>query len=423
MPDKELNKNLPKTNNKDLSNVFTSFKKVARELYKKNLQLNVEHQRLEDILLQVAEAIFAVDADYNITLFNASAETMFGVRKEGVIGKNPDTFMTLLFDDTNQKKVSIKDYAFVKETPQLKDKLERIVLNTKDGNIMYLKLNYKNIVYEKGSKECVISLADITQEVAIDKQKDEFISVASHELKTPISIVNTNLWMFKHISKGQIDKKQNHFIEEMEYGLSRLSKIVNNLLDISRIEQGRFVLDEKEVDLDLLIKESMDYFEDLTAKKGLKLIKPHKKVGKWVVDKDRFREALDNFISNAIKYTDKGGVKVNLDSDNKSVTVMVTDSGPGISVADQKRLFKKFSRAKEGLKQETAGASTGLGLYITKRIIEEMGGKVGVKSKAGKGSTFWFSIPRRAKVSGKDGGGAITKEKIEAIKQEVKAKK
>lgn len=409
---------------------YSSAKDILKDLYSKNLDLYKERKRLHEILTQVAEAIFAIDQDYKITLFNSSAEHLFGVKSDDVVGKNPDSVMALYLDDS-EKKISIKDYAF---TPSVEKAFKKLGYDNEvpvrhghsDPKIQgskYFKLNFANIKLGESSSECVVSLSNITEEVAIDKQKDEFISVASHELKTPISIVNTNLWMFKHISKDRIDKKQIHFIEEMEYGLSRLSKIVNNLLDISRIEQGRFVLDEKEVDLDALIEESMNYFEDLTKQKGLKLIKPHKKVGKWVIDKDRFREALDNFISNAIKYTDNGGIKVNLNYDKNSVTVMVTDSGPGISAADQNRLFKKFSRAKEGLKQETAGASTGLGLYITKRIIEEMGGKVGLKSQIGKGSTFWFSIPKRAKVSGKDVGGAITKEKIEAIKQEVKAKK
>jgi signal transduction histidine kinase len=409
---------------------YTSAKQILKDLYSKNLDLYKERKRLHEILTQVAEVIFAVDEDYRLTLFNSSAEEVFKVKAEEVIGKKADTVMKMYLDDT-ETKASVKDFCFKtsvhKAFEDLKCEGETPIRigkkDPKEGGSDYFKINFANIsVKEKGADECVVSLTNITDEVEIDKQKDEFISIASHELKTPITIIKTNLWMFKHVGYEKMDEKQRHFIKEMDTGLIRLSKIVNNLLDISRIEQGRFVLDEKQHNFDSIINESMDFFEEVVEKKGLKLVKPKTKIGNWVVDKDRFREALDNLISNAIKYTDSGGIKVEVKKDTKQLTVTVTDSGPGISVSDQNRLFKKFSRAKEGLKQERPGASTGLGLYITKRIIEEMGGKVGVRSKVGAGSTFWFSIPKKKKSKSSGVGSELTHARVEAIKQEVKGK-
>ncbi len=229
----------------------------------------------------------------------------------------------------------------------------------------------------------------------LDKQKDEFISIASHELKTPITILKTNLWMLQRSLGKSLKSKDKYFLEESQKGLERLSKIVNNLLDISRIEQGRFVLDLQPYNLDLVIKESLDYFKDQAKQAGLKLVYPKKKIGEVVFDKDRFREVLDNYLSNAIKYTKRGGVRVNVFNEGNYLKITVADTGPGIKKSDIKKLFKKFSRATEGLKQVTPGASTGLGLYISKRIVEEWGGKVGVVSQQGRGSVFWFTLPKK----------------------------
>src|SRR3989344_1140996 len=379
-----------------------SAKQILRELYSKNLELHRERERMHQILTQVAEVIFAVDDSYKITVFNSSAENVFKVKGSVVVGKPADKYIKLYFGNKD-KLLKTKDYCFKdslsktfsnEEAQELGGKFRVKVLNSKGLLPLYFKLNYANIVFGPKDKECVISLSNITEEVELDKQKDEFISIASHELKTPISIVKTNLWMFKHLSKEVLEEKQTLFMREVDTGLERLSKIVNNLLDISRIEQGRFVLEEELADVDALIVSTIKSMEEVAIKKGLKVVYPNKKVGSMYVDKERFVEILENLLSNAVKYTEKGGIRINVFDEGKQIKVSVTDTGAGISEEEQKKLFKKFSRAQEGLKQHSLGASTGLGLYISKRILKEMKGDIGVMSKLGKGSTFWFSIPK-----------------------------
>lgn len=411
----------PTKKEKQEDKLYGVLQNVTKDLYKKNLALNIEHKRLEDILLQVAEVIFAVDQHCEISLFNAAAEKLFGIKKDTVIGNNPDNFLKLYSMSTGEL-INVGDFAFKKTlNSTLSKSLERVYFLDKNGVKTYFKLNFRNIYYAKSEKECVVSLVDITHEVQVDMQKDEFISIASHELKTPISIVKTNLWMLKHFDETNknLDANQRKFLEEIDQGIVRLARIVNNLLDISRIEQGRFVIEEELEDVDAVIKGSIDTFKELAQGKNLKLVYPTKKIGKVYIDKDRFLEVLDNFISNAIKYTEKGGIKVNVWKEKKKIKVSITDTGPGISTEEQKRLFKKFSRAKEGLKQHSIGASTGLGLYISKRIVEEMNGEVGVKSTVGKGSTFWFTLPV-SKLKHKKEGDVVNTEKI---KQEVLSKK
>jgi signal transduction histidine kinase len=375
----------------------------------------------------VAEVIFAVDQDYKITLFNSRAEELFKIPATSAIGEDADKVMNLFINDSD-KLLSVKDYCF-KENPLAAFKevgfdsevpLKFTADFDEEGNAEYFKLNFANIKVGDKKDECVVSLSNITDEVKVDKQKDEFISIASHELKTPISIIKTNLFMFLFLFKGKLSSKHTHLAHEMEYGLTRLSKVVNNLLDISRIEQGRFILEEKEQNLDHIINETLDNFKDLVRNKKLKLYKPKHKAGKAFTDKDRFIEVLDNLLSNAFKYTDSGGIRVTILPNKQVVKISVTDTGPGISKKDQAKLFKKFGRAKEGLKREGAGASTGLGLYISKKMVHEMGGDIGLTSRAGKGSTFWFTVPRKKAVK-KAGSSVDNKNKIEKIKRQVKS--
>ena len=392
-------KNTPvKTEN---TSVYSSFKKIARELYLKNFELYKERKRLHEILSQVGEVIFAVDEKYKLTVFNTTAATLFKVSEKDAVGKDADSIIKLILDNKKQERFSVRDFCFKEniESAFLEKNEEKpipLILKTPDGEEdIYLKISFTNIELsgEKKSKECVVAMSNITNEVAIDKQKDEFISIASHELKTPITIIKTNFWMFKYLTKEAVTKEALKYVKEMDYGIARLSKIVSNLLDISRIEQGKFILEKVLFDADTLLKECLDNFTELAKQKNLKLIYPTEKVGEIFSDKERIREVLDNFISNAIKYTEIGGVSVNIKKEEGYYRVLVTDTGPGIDEHDKTRLFKKFSRAKEGFKQEKPGASTGLGLYISKRIVEEMGGNVGVNSTIGKGSVFWFTFP------------------------------
>jgi len=234
----------------------------------------------------------------------------------------------------------------------------------------------------------------------LDHFKDEFIAIASHELKTPLAVMKTNIWMLAYLSKG-FNKKQKKYVKDIEYGVKRMSRVVSNLLDISRIEQNRFILSIEKHNLTSIIDSVVTDLKKLAEKKGLKMIfeKPNKNII-VCTDKDRIVEVLTNYISNSIKYTEKGGIKVALEKVGGNVRVNVADTGPGIAPKDKRKIFTRFGRAGEGLRRSAVGASTGLGLYISKRIIEEMGGKVGFNSKSKVGSVFWFEIPIKTKCVG-----------------------
>ena len=208
--------------------------KITQALYANNFALETERNRIQGILLNVSEVIFAMDQDFKLTIFNRRAEDVFGKEHQQVLGKFASKQISII-DEDKKKEINPTDYAF-------KDKqfiIPRVKIKTKGHESEYYKLS--STFVESGDqkhKEAVVILSNITAEVELDKQKDEFISVASHELKTPISITKNNLWMFKHVSKKKFSKREERFLSEMGEGLERLQKIVNNLLDIKRIENG-----------------------------------------------------------------------------------------------------------------------------------------------------------------------------------------
>ena len=227
----------------------------------------------------------------------------------------------------------------------------------------------------------------------LDKMKDEFISIASHELKTPLSIAKNNLWMYQNTAKKEIDEKNKRFLTETESSLTRLQSIINELLDISRIQQGRMMFDISPNNIYELTIEVTKSFEKLAHKNHIDLILPEKIKVEADVDPVKYKEVVENLISNAVKYSGSGSVRISIEKDNKNFKVSVTDSGPGIDKKDYSKIFTKFGRATQGLKLDGTGTSTGLGLYIAKSYIRAMKGKIGFTSQLGKGTTFFFTLP------------------------------
>jgi|694.fasta_scaffold00337_56 signal transduction histidine kinase len=374
--------------------------KITKALYANNFELETQKNRLHSILHNVSEIVFGFDDNFKISLFNKEAETVFEKKAHEVHGMDVLNFIKIIDLETNLevdfKKNSFKDKHFY---------VPRVRLSVKGYENEYYKLSSTYIDIEsvdKKVKEAVVILANITAEVEIDKQKDEFISIASHELKTPISITKNNLWMFKHVSKKKYSQREQRFLYEMGLGLDRLQKIVNNLLDISRIEHGKLVMNFEVVDIYKEFLKVADRFKDDTESKKLKFIVESGAAAGGPalcnVDKERFIEVLENLVGNAIKYTAKGKITFKFEENQKQYIITISDTGPGIPSKDYPKIFTKFGRASEGLKLEgaTSGSSTGLGLYISKNYIENMKGKIGFTSEVGEGTNFWIKLPKHS---------------------------
>lgn len=249
----------------------------------------------------------------------------------------------------------------------------------------------RSVLKEVQQREKLQELTDKLK--LLDAQKDEFISMAAHELRAPMTAVKGYISMILEGDVGDIPDKARGFLADTNAINERMIRLVNNMLNVSRIEEGRMVYQVETENLSRIVRAAYSEFTPEAERKGLDFIldiKPQIK-DEVEVDVDRIHEVVTNLISNSIKYTEKGYVRVVLTQPSKAIVrVEVEDTGTGISPEEQERLFKKFYRA-ESQVGKTIG--TGLGLYISKLLIEKFNGKIGVESEEDKGSTFWFELP------------------------------
>jgi len=226
----------------------------------------------------------------------------------------------------------------------------------------------------------------------VDKMKDEFISIASHELRTPITTLKGYLSMALDGDYGELNEGGQKGFKIMEASVNRLGNLVEDLLNVSRIEQNRLAVNGVPIELPGLLGSIVDEFELRIKEKGLAL-KPNipDDLPKVFVDEDKLRQILVNLIGNSVKYTKEGEVELIVEKDDKFVTITIKDTGIGMSAEDREKLFDKFYRIQSN---ETRGiVGTGLGLWITKQLVELMGGKIFVDSIKHVGSQFYFTVP------------------------------
>lgn len=224
---------------------------------------------------------------------------------------------------------------------------------------------------------------------------EEFISVATHELKSPMTGIKGYLSMILNGDAGAISPKARKFIKEAIHENDRLIRLIDNLLNVTRIEEGADDFISKDFNLTPLIKEVYGQFKTDILKKNLSFtFELNEGVNDLVYeDRDQIQIVIANLISNAVKYTDRGSITVKLSNPHSwNVRFEIKDTGPGISKVEQKNLFQKFYRANSNIGKQMG---TGLGLFISKLIVDKSGGNIGVKSAKKKGSTFWFELPLR----------------------------
>jgi len=233
---------------------------------------------------------------------------------------------------------------------------------------------------------------DFTREAELDRMKNDFISISSHELRTPLTSIRGYLDLVLMGVSGSINPEQRKFLQIVEENTKRLHHLANDLLDISRIESGQIELDSGVVSLSEMVDEVATLFKNQFEEKGLKLVVDvPDDLPEILADPVRVTQVLRNLVSNALKYTRSGSVTIRVHVVAGSIQIDVEDTGIGMSDADLKKLFTRFFRAEDPLVREQGG--TGLGLNITRSLVEMHGGKIWVQSKVGVGSTFSVKLP------------------------------
>lgn len=242
----------------------------------------------------------------------------------------------------------------------------------------------------------LVILHDKSREKLVERMKTEFVSLAAHQLRTPLSAIKWTLGMFLEGDLGVLTQEQKDFINKTYQSNERMISLISDLLDVTRIEEGRYVYKSTLADMADLVDSVIKEEKDEIKKKSLKLSfkKPLRELPGVMVDAEKIKIAIENLISNAVKYTPSGGkivVSLRYLKNSKEVELSVKDSGVGIPEDQRDRVFNKFFRGANVVRMDTEGS--GLGLFISKNIIESHGGRVWFESKENEGSTFYFVLP------------------------------
>jgi PAS domain S-box-containing protein len=355
-------------------------------------------------------AIFLLDPEGYIQTWNKGAQKNKGYTADEIIGKHFSTFY--LPEDVAAKKperelklarqlgrVEDEDWRVRKDGSQFWANVVITVLRDEDGEVVGFAKVTRDLTVRKRNEDTlrssnVLLKKQQRQLEALNVSKDEFISLASHQLRTPATAVKQLLGMLTQGFVGDVDPEHLAFITRAYDANERQIRIVENLLKVAQLDAGKVVLRLKPVDLHKLLTDIVDEHMGTIAKKGQTIALDLQRTAHLAayLDPDHFRMALGNLIDNASKYTREGGkISVSTSVDGGKLYISVHDDGVGISVHDQKLLFKKFSRISNELSEKVGGS--GLGLYWVKRVMEMHQGNISVESTPGKGSTFTVELP------------------------------
>ena len=274
-------------------------------------------------------------------------------------------------------------------------------VNDEEKELTMVITNLVNFAFKIQDAES--SLSQVTEEVykmnsklhELDKLKDDFVSIASHELRTPMTAIRSYAWMALNRSDIELSDKMRKYLQRTLVSTERLINLVNDMLNVSRIESGRLEIAPTVMDVQNLVGEVLIEIDAKAKEKNLNIINSNAQMPKVFADPNKVHQVLLNLLGNALKFTkEHGKIEITYYNDGYSVEIAVKDDGVGISSGDLTRLFKKFSRLDNSYVAASSTGGTGLGLYICKSLVEMMKGKIWAKSEGvNKGSMFVFTLP------------------------------
>lgn len=354
----------------------------------KILNQNKDLQKFKLAVDNASDQIVITDPEGIVVYGNKAVESTTGYSANEALGKKAAVLWKVPMPDNFYKKM----WQTIKED---KKTFKSEVKNKhKDGHLYDASISISPVLDEKNEVIYFVGIErDITQEKEIDRAKSEFVSLASHQLKTPLSVIGWYTEMLLGGDAGRITKKGKQFLEEIYKSNKRMVELVNSLLNISRLELGTFTVDNKKIDIIKYIKEILPEFEILTKDKKIKLHKKfHKDIPKIKADTNLLNIILQNLLSNSVKYTqEKGKIKIIVSKDTENIIINVEDNGYGIPKRQQHKIFSKMFRADNVIDKDTSG--TGLGLYLVKKVLDAVGGIVSFESEENEGTTFTVKIP------------------------------
>jgi len=341
---------------------------------------------LASIVESTGDAVIGKTLDFKILSWNKAAERMFGYSVGEVRGKSVSILMTPEKVDSEMHELMSRVHRGERID---RYETERI---RKDGSRFDVSVTISPITDANAKIVGVSSIArDISREKEIERMKNDFVSSVSHELRTPLTSIQGYVSMILDGDTGEINELQTEFLEIVSLSSERLGNLINDLLDIERIESGKIEMKMERIDLSAVLDLSAKTMMAAAEQKGLSLISDIEEDISIDGDKDKLTQVAVNLLSNAIKFTREGEVSIALRKSDDEILINVEDTGVGISLGDQEQLFEKFFRSDDTYVRNAGG--TGLGLSIVKTIVESHNGRIDIDSELGKGSRFSISFP------------------------------
>jgi signal transduction histidine kinase len=350
----------------------------------------IEHESLSSLINSMADAVIALDQDYRIIIYNGAALNILDINNISLNSPLNGIFKPI---DKDNQPVNINDLIKSADQP-ITDRNLRLKYSDSSIINLYISIAPVRLGYrEHGQYGFVLMLRDISREKSLEEERDEFISVVSHELRTPVTIAEGNISNAIFITDSQdTDESIKQALNVAHAQVIFLADMINDLSTLSRAEQGSLSLEIEKVDIGALIKQICASYQDEAGHKGIE-IKSELPARPLELSTSQLylKEILQNFVTNAIKYTHEGEIVIEAVPVDKGIKFTVSDTGIGISKPDQEKVFDKFFRSEDYRTREAKG--TGLGLYVTLKLARLIHAQLSLSSELNKGSSFSIFIP------------------------------
>jgi len=388
-----------------LCNMFVTFRGVNEhsakliaindDLSKKTLELQYSENRISAILKNAVDGILTIDSKGIVQSINPAGEDMFGYEAEEVIGQNIKMLMPAPYSQQHDQYLENYQRTGQKKVIGIGREVEGI---RKNGDCFPLDLAVSEVSLETGERFFMGIVRDITEKKQAEIMKNEFLSTVSHELRTPLTSIHCSLGLISDNFSDDLPEKIMKLHTIAYANSERLISLINDILDVQKMEMGEMVFDNTVINICDLVQQSVQANQAYAKKLGNISIKISPELSALEVDADasRLMQVMTNLISNAVKFSPENGlVKINIIAEQECVRIAVTDSGPGVPDAFKYRIFSKFAQADSSDTRKVEG--TGLGLSICKIIIERLNGNIGYSNLEQGGCSFFFTLPTHNK--------------------------
>lgn len=366
-------------------------------------QLKTTKQQAEIMVQSISDGVLLIMPDNSISMMNPAAAAMTGSTIEQIKDAQYATVLNLQSD--TGKPLEVTDHPIILAMKSTIPISKTVQLTSKDGKTITISLAASPVIENNKTIGVVVVMRDVSAAYQEEKQRAEFISTASHEMRTPVAAIEGYLALAMNEKVSKIDPHARSYLEKAHESTQHLGKLFQDLLMSAKAEDGRLVSHPQAVEMGSYVEQLAESFKFSADKKGLLTdfifggnnepgiggasTRPQYYV---YVDPDRIREVVTNLFDNAVKYTPSGKISLGLTGNSDVVQIYIKDTGPGIPATDLPHLFQKFYRVDNSATRTIGG--TGLGLFICRKIVELYHGRIWVESQVGQGSTFYINLPR-----------------------------